>query len=501
MMKQIKFTKKNINFIKENKEIINEIASGKLYHFTSISNALKIAEENCIYFQSAIANISDQSYSHKKLFYLSTTRTRYQSFGYSRKFSNNSARIELNGDKINQIATAKPFAYWNSDIFGKQQYLKNDNNGLTKDKQEHVNDEAEDRIYTNISSYKNAAALINRIDIILTDYNDKNDYNYIECYNLLNTPLRNKIYIYNNLKDFNAQNNNTINNIIKNDYDSYGKANKKSVFDTNISFRDINVLLATILNGETKNYKTDAALLLKKYNLDKYLKNGILKKDNEYTRYPYNINYYELIELSSDVMLNFSRKPTEDKSKLLQMMSDYFVKNKLKNYQDYIKHKSIESIITPNRYNYTIIKDLIDKKYVDGNKTIHTLLIRQPSTYDYIIVYNPNIVHLSLFTDDYENIAYSFISATEDNMKSKDYNSYVKYIVKYFAKNPTIGDIINLLKKLNYNNIAEMLENILNIRVIEKDMNIYDIETDYIMPNCLKNKEKNLAEWIKLFKI
>lgn len=86
-----------------NKLLLKEIASAKIYHFTSITNALKIAEEDTIYLQSSLAGTSDVSDSHNRLFYLSTTRTKYQSFGYSRQFSDNSVRIELDGDKLNQV--------------------------------------------------------------------------------------------------------------------------------------------------------------------------------------------------------------------------------------------------------------------------------------------------------------------------------------------------------------------------------------------------------------
>lgn len=473
--------------------ILTEIASAKIYHFTSISNALKMAEENTIYLQSALAGNANVSNSSNRLFYLSTTRTKYQSFGYSRKFSNNSVRIEFDGNKINQILHSKPYSYWGASM-GKSNYLQNDGEGLTIGKQEHTRDEAEDRLYSSKSSIQGIYDYITRIDIIINDFSEENFNNYINVKNLLYTPFARKTFIYDNLKDFNAQSNNIINDKINQDYESYGKAsyrNRKEIFLTNEA---ISVVLAAILSGETDNPNRDSANLLKQYGLDSYIKKGLMKNGNEYFNYSYN----ELANKLSYELEDLSRKPSNDKSKLLQMISDYFKKNKLRTYNDYINYKEMK---TASDKNYGLITKLVERGVVDDKKELNVLLIRNNNTYEFVIVANPYSVRIKDINDDLENMAYYFINYTEENMKSKNYDSYEKYIKRIFSKNPTIGDIIDMLNKLGYTeNQIDILERVLDTRVKQQTLNCYSLGYDMVMPQCINDKSKNLSYFLQLFK-
>ena len=325
-MKKIYLTESQLN------NLITERMSSKVYHYTSIYNVLKISEEDTIYLQSALGGTANNT-NNGKLFYLSTTRTKYQGFGYSSKFTNNSARIELDGDKLNNDFSGKPYSYWSPEM-GKYGYLKS-NLGLTKDKQEHIRDEAEDRLFSNKSSIEPAHKYIKRIDIIMTDINDKTDENYLNISNLLIGRYRSLVFVYDNLNDFNKQSNNTINKIITDDYSTY----RKGVYDyDNVKSNDdlINLVLAAILKGESNNPIQDSAKLLKQYGLDKYLKNGLLK-NNKYMNYVSINNIAEMLSYKID---DASRKPNREKSKILQMLTDYFNKNKIKNYSDFIKFKT-----------------------------------------------------------------------------------------------------------------------------------------------------------------
>lgn len=479
-----------------NKLLLKEIASAKIYHFTSITNMLKIAEEDTIYLQSSLAGTSDVSDSHNRLFYLSTTRTKYQSFGYSRKFSDNSVRIELDGDKLNQVMRAKPYNYWGSSM-GKRNYVQQDDKGLTPDKQEHVRDEAEDRLYSPNSSIPNAHEYIKRIDVILTKPNEDNYTNYINTKNLLFTKFSRITFIYDNLKDFNAQSENTINKVLNDDYESFGKANYVRPMDKYLSNDQINIVLAAILSGESDNIKQDSAKLLKDYGLEKYIKKGVFKNENEYFSYPYN-DFTRLADRLSYTLTDLSRKPSEDKSKLLQMISDYFQKNKLKTYTDYINYKELN---TAQSQNYGIVTKLVSKGVIDDKKEINALLIRNVDTYDYLIVTDPNKVRVGDIDNDLENIAYTFINYTEDNMKSDTYDSYEKYIKRVFSKNPTLGTVIEMLKKLGYgDDLTNMLENILNTRIQERTVNAYSLYNDMVMPQCINDRSHNLGEYLKMFK-
>lgn len=479
-----------------NKLLLKEIASAKVYHFTSITNMLKIAEEDTIYLQSSLAGTSDVSDSHNRLFYLSTTRTKYQSFGYSRKFSDNSVRIELDGDKLNQVMRAKPYNYWGSSM-GKRNYVQQDDKGLTPDKQEHVRDEAEDRLYSPNSSIPNAHEYIKRIDVILTKPNEDNYTNYINAKNLLFTKFARITFIYDNLKDFNAQSENTINKVLNDDYESFGKANYVRPMVKYLSNDQINIVLAAILSGESDNIKQDSAKLLKDYGLEKYIKKGVFKNKNEYFDYPYN-DFTRLADRLSYTLTDLSKKPSEDKSKLLQMISNYFKKNKLKSYKDYVHFKELN---TAQSQNYGIVTKLVRQGVIDDKKEINALLIRNVDTYDYLIVTDPNKVRVGDIDNDLENIAYTFINYTEDNMKSDTYDSYEKYIKKVFSKNPTLGTVIEMLKKLGYSDdLTNMLENILNTRIQERKLNAYSLYSDMVMPQCINDRSHNLGEYLKMFK-
>lgn len=182
--------------------------------------------------------------------------------------------------------------------------------------------------------------------------------------------------------------------------------------------------MAAILSGESDNIKQDSAKLLKDYGLEKYIKKGVFKNENEYFSYPYN-DFTRLADRLSYTLTDLSRKPSEDKSKLLQMISDYFQKNKLKTYTDYINYKELN---TAQSQNYGIVTKLVSKGVIDDKKEINALLIRNVDTYDYLIVTDPNKVRVGDIDNDLENLAYTFINYTEDNMKSNTYDSYEKYI-------------------------------------------------------------------------
>ena len=146
---------------------------------------------------------------------------------------------------------------------------------------------------------------------------------------------RSLVFVYDNLNDFNKQSNNTINKIITDDYSTY----RKGVYDyDSLKFNNdlLDLVLAAILKGESNNPTQDSAKLLKKYGLDRYLKNGLLK-NNKYMNYVSINNIAEMLSFKID---DASRNPNRERSKILQMLTDYFNKNKIKNYSDFIKFKT-----------------------------------------------------------------------------------------------------------------------------------------------------------------
>ena len=263
------------------------------------------------------------------------------------------------------------------------------------------------------------------------------------------------------------------------------------MFLSNVS---IKIVLAAILSGETDNPNRDSANLLKQYGLDSYIKKGLMKNSNEY----FNYSYKELAYKLSYELEDLSRKPSSDKSKLLQMISDYFKKNKLNTYIDYVNYKEMK---TASDKNYGLITRLVEKGVIDDKKEINVWLIKNTDTYDYVIVDDPYKIRITDINKDVENIAYYFINYTEENMKSSSYNSYEKYIKRIFSKNPTLGDIINMLNKLGYNdNMTDILERILDTRIKEQTLNCYSLGYDMVMPQCINDKKRNLSYFLELFK-
>lgn len=474
--------------------LITERISENIYHFTSISNALKISQDDAIYLQSSLEGYANAS-KGSKLFYLSTTRTKYQSFGYSKKFSDNAARIELDGDRLNNRFTSKPYHYWGDDM-GKPTYMKNDGKGLTRDKQEHVRDEAEDRLFSHEEVIEPAHKYIKRIDIILTDTSENNRANYLDVRNLLLSKYNRIVFVYDNLDDFNKQTDRTINRSIMDDFNSSGFGNYNHS-DYRKMDDVVKVILAAILNGETDNPLRDSATLLKNYGLERYIKNGTIK-GNEYFNYPYSFDFERLADTLSYKLETLSKYPNRERSRMLKMITDYFRKNNLRNYKDFIKYKSLNSELQDD---YRIIQKYIDKGYIDPERKIKALLIRNTETYDKVIVTDVNKVNVSDINSDLKDVAETFINYTEENMKSDNYSSYRRYIMNVFRKNPTIGHVMEMLKGLGYeDNIFEMLQIILNTQIEEKTLDVYSLSYNMVMPKSIHDKKYNVTQFMSLFK-
>lgn len=496
----LKRKKKIIVSESQAKNLLFERMSSEVYHYTSLKNILKIAEEDTIYLQSSLSGLANTS-NKNELFYLSTTRVKNQSFGYSSKFTNHSARITFDGDKLNQVFKGGAYNYWGD--WGKMQYLKNDNE-FTKSKQAHTDDEAEDRLYSNEPSIPYAHRFIKRIDVIFhgkdnINGNEDSTYklNLLNVHNLLMSSYNRFVFVYDNLNDFNKQSDNTINKQLMDNYDnmyvgSYEYKSNSPNADT------VALVLSAILNGESENLQKDSAMLLKQYGLETYSKSGILKR-NKYLEYPYSFDFKRIAEELSHQLNDLSSNPSKEKAKLLKMLSDYFRKNKLKTYKDFIRHKQF-TVKRP--IDYYKITDLIERGYLDKTKTIDAILIRDKETYNDIVITDPKSFKIRSLGEDMDYIADNFISWTEDNMKSDNSYSYEKYIKNVFKKDPSLQQLIDMLVKLGYqqNNISEMLSSILGTIVKFRTLGVYDIDKYKIMQNAIGREDYNFTEFIKLFR-
>jgi len=295
------------------KKILSEGISNIVYHFTSLENCLNILKKNEIYL--TMSTNSSDAYDNKRLFYLSTQRSRSKELGYAGHMGS-CVRIQIDGQKIMNNLTGKPIDYWGTNM-GKQSYYKPENDstygrGLTRSRQTHHNFEMEDRIVSYEPSIPEFSKYITRLDVYIDPRTDRLENTKIQKYiDDINKRINNElekaalIYtlgserlkintnVYNNLKDFNYMTENTINDQMKSLYDKAYEGgdnkeyNETEAYRTSQGFmgerKKINVLteLFNVLTlGEI--YRSNdkdkiIATTLKKYNLAKYI--NIVRKE------------------------------------------------------------------------------------------------------------------------------------------------------------------------------------------------------------------------------
>lgn len=201
----IKINENNIKFMVN--EVINrlltESVSRVVYHFTSIKTLIDILRRD-EFFLTMATNKSD-SIDKKRLFYLSTQRTRSSQIGYGYNSRHSNVRIELDGDALNQRYAGKSYDYW---------YMGTGQGERAKNDYHRSSFEFEDRILSNDPVIPNARKYIKRVDILLNGRFE----NEVELASMALYMLREKVFVYDNIRDFNAQTDNTVNDKIANEY-------------------------------------------------------------------------------------------------------------------------------------------------------------------------------------------------------------------------------------------------------------------------------------------
>ena len=184
-------------------DLLKEGMSSVLYHFTSLDGGYGICKNDRIYLQSAYAKDAD-NYDKKRKYYLSCTRMRNSQFGYSKKFSQDGVRIELDGDALATKFKGRQVNYWGGGTFtDKYKYMSNvekdreaddlnksyqyplrrfkkDNPNASEDEinnfiahnfnndaQHHVSNESEDRVFSYEPLITDAHKYIKSVDVLL----------------------------------------------------------------------------------------------------------------------------------------------------------------------------------------------------------------------------------------------------------------------------------------------------------------------------------------------
>ena len=430
-------------YINEKQEnILKESLTDIVYHFTSLSSALSIVKHNTIYLQSVLGNDAENMKT-KELFFLSTTRQKSIEFGYSQRFKDNGVRFTLDGELLNQNFKSKAINYWGASM-GKHSYY-NKNHDF-KSKQHHTDNESEDRLFSTLPKIEHASKYIKRIDIVINK-NDKSQVIYAQ--NIYMTKFSNKVFIYDNNKDFDYQTENTINKEIFNNLELNDFQNKER-FTSSFSSEDLGKIILMLLIGEVddKKLNEEAAKLAKHYNFEKYINRDFFR----------GLNYYwsieQLISEIKDKLFNFSKHPNELTNRVLSMINDYFKIHKFSTFKQLLQYKISLGVITSSK----------DEDLYDINKTITAYAWKKDEFEKYIIL-DINKVPFKTVIDDVETFAEKLELYARDNYTSKNNFQFVQYIKSIINKNISIKDMYLIMKKLNLTN--EDIESLMNYKPIE----------------------------------
>ena len=508
------------NLIKESldKFLMKEALSSKVYHFTSVKSAFNILKTNEMFCQSSLATSSDD-YSDKYKFYVSFTRVKSpkEGFGYNSYKSSSFARIEFDGDKLNNNFNGRSVDYWNNEsLTNKRKYMKdvtnqkaykyvpydgNDNvdakdmNGvynydfkypkedsplyasfdgkiykkeqiIPNDIQHHVFNEIEDRIQTNKPIIENINKYITRVDILI----DRNSENKDDIVYARNLSFSKFVFVYDNMKDFIMQSENTVNKEIQNDesienkIDLYKNVLRLSQNDY-IGLLSSYLMLLTIDEQDMNKKFKLVSNILDNGNLGKY-KGKVIKNISSHR---WGINIEDCINSLEASAQNTSKEPTREGQEVLHFITSSMRKLGYKSFRDmYRKIKERNSkkepkIDTESRRKFTILEinnynkfDITDKKNVD---------------FWYILNMKKRLSDRYTFFD---NIIYEMNhNGLIDKVRGGEY-TFTKYCKNLAHKNITLEDIDSIFGKigLTFQDLFEMYG--LTFSIETKDLNYWD---------------------------
>ena len=467
--------------------------------------------------QSSLATGADD-YSDKYKFYVSFTRVKSpkEGFGYNSYRRKSFARIEFDGDELNNNFSGRPVDYWNSDsLTNKRKYMKdvtnqkaykyvpydgNDNvdakdmNGVYKydfkypkenspmyasfdgkiykkeqiipdDIQHHVFNEIEDRIQTNKPIIENINKYIIRVDILIDrDSENKDDIVYAR-----NLSFSKFVFVYDNMNDFIMQSENTVNKEIQDDDSIESRIDLRNTLSTigqsyYIELLSSYLMLLTINEHDTNKKFKLVSNILDDGNLGKY-KRDVIKKISSY-RWGINIeNCINSLEASAQ---NISKNPTRQGQEVLHFITSSMRKLGYKSFRDMYRKikegnsKKESKIDTESRRTFTILEtsyykfDITDKKNVD---------------FWYILDMKERLSDRYYF---FENIIDEMVrNGLIDKVRGGEY-TFTKYCKNLAHKNITLEDIDLIFGKigLTFQDLFEMYG--LTFYIETKDLNYWD---------------------------
>lgn len=419
--------------IKENiQQLINEKLTSIIYHYTTIGRLANILKTNAIKLQASVNGNADKI-DNNNFFYLSFTRQKSSKLGYSR---HKNVRICFDGDLLNNNFKGGSYNYWGGSM-GKHYYFNKKNIDYFQ-----PNTENEDRLYSKKPIIENIQKYIKRIDILidlkrLEDVKTLLDINYNE-----------KIFIYDNNDDFDAQKNNIT-------WDDLYQYAKNQSFQYNMHLQNENqtiiksltdiILFILLLETDDNSYIENANKLLKQYNLSRFSSQIMPQIKRKLASY-YNI---------SDICENMSNAI----KKLHTDIDNIDIYNSVANMlYDYCNKRNIKS--TSDAINYKL--KLVKNKNIsyDTNKVIKGYKLGAYFVYD---LKNTNIWDIvpkdaiNEFPDTVYN--YVVIQKIGNDHKSKNDEYFYKYLQHLVKNKLSISDMFTIMKNLGLD-VSDM-ENIL----------------------------------------
>ena len=521
---------KKISRIVENciKKVIPESLSQSVYHFTSVFSLLKILNENEMFCQAAKVGFGADDMNNKYDFYISFTRAKssQEGFGYTSTRIGSIARIEFDGDKLNKNFHGKPVNYWgdSDSLNNKFSYMKKAQNnkhfeykeitdknlinrvefkklppftylslasenspdyvekdgkyyvkvqGINPDIQHHTHNEIEDRLFTNKPIIENVRKYIKRVDIFVDEKIKDNQENSQLMATLTQISLMysNFVFIYNNLKDFDRQSDNTINKYYSSIemFGKYGRLLPKMSRESNVDFlNDICNLITFFEPNETANKKK--ASLLRKYGLDKYI-NQVLSKRNG------NFSLKILFNNIGTDSQNASKEPTRDGQIMLKMMNDFLRSKGYSSIMDAYKKMS-EELNKRNGYsrNSIDIDTPIKIKYIEFKDYNQKYIINKDGDTDFWFVFSMEDMHSRY--NFIENLIYSLDHGDYGehfrNVIRGGLETFTKYLQNLAHKKVTINQMFTVFDKIGLNpNEVMNYERGMSFEIKSADLNYY----------------------------
>lgn len=534
--------------------LLAESLSSKLYHFTSINALFEILKNNEMFCQSSLAGSADDM-DNKYKFYISFSRTKNANEGFGSNYNRNgSARIEFDGNKLNQRFKGAPVNYWGASVLnnkwnynryasGVQDYYEYDSlsdgeeidgevvdkkkipsfptsrspkyinvngtifvkrhhdgehdktiaykykktdfnadnapdgavelssdfrlkypnkispeyvvyNGVVYHKERdisneiktHVDNEIEDRLFTNKHIIDNIRDYIIRCDVLVTDFEKLSERGKRIIYNLA-LRFGSIVNIYNNSEDYIKQSENIINQQISNIDDAYTKYNDYFGDEKLLSHDSIDILknlfsmLKPLFFNDKKKFKEFVAKTMREFGFDKLIK-PIMKSL---------IYYSDSYKLSADNLSNAlfsaSKNPSKEGMEALNLVTTLFRRYGFKNIRDALKKIDKEYDIRNGRLN----------DYIDANiKVPITILKLGYSSYDVTNMSETDFWHI-IGCDDFNdrkdfirNLLYNMDDDMISHTKDSDINKFEKYLLHLAHNKIDFMTMINLFKKIGF---------------------------------------------------